>query len=194
MQKTKYKFIIVVVGLVISARASAISINEIDERLELLSLEKLAYIQSRPDNSIAPFTTDGCSGGMSDGWRYLSGLFPSFNMRYGNKPPWESCCVAHDRIYWQGETVNGYMKRKQADLELRACVVETGKSASEELAKKYNTSKSEIEKSFETAAELMYRAVRIGGKPCSLLPWRWGYGWSSCPLLMDEEFKEKDID
>lgn len=182
----------VVVCVIASARVNAVSINEIDERLELIGLEKLAYVQSIPENSIAPFTTDGCSGGMSDGWQYLSSLFPSFNKRYGNKPPWENCCVAHDRIYWRGETDNGYVKRKQADQELRACVVDTGKSASAELAVQYNTSVSEIEKSFEMAAELMYRAVRVGGKPCSLFPWRWGYGWPDCPLFLEDEAMEEE--
>jgi hypothetical protein len=149
-------------------------------------------VQSRPENKIAPFTTDGCSGGMSDGWQYLADLFPSFSNYYGNKPPWETCCVAHDRIYWRGVTDNGYQRRKQADLELRACVIKTGVSASEELAKKYDSSPSEIKKSFDIAADLMYRAVRLGGKPCTFLPWRWGYGWPNCPLMIDEEF-EQDV-
>jgi hypothetical protein len=131
---------------------------------------------------------------MSDGWRYLADLFASFSSHYGNKPPWESCCVAHDRIYWKGETDNGYQKRKQADLELRACVVKTGLLASEELAEKYNTTPNEIKKSFDIAADLMYRAVRIGGKPCTLFPWRWGYGWPNCFLLEDEEFGQDDMD
>ena len=176
-------------------RVEALSINEVDEQLELLSLEKLAYIQSRPENIIAPFSTDGCSGGMSDGWLYLSKLFPSFNKQYGKKPPWESCCVEHDRIYWRGETENGYAKRKQADLELHACVIETGKTLSAELANKYNSSESDVEKSFDVAAELMYRAVRIGGIPCSRLPWRWGYGWPHCPLFMEKNnTDEKQVD
>lgn len=183
---------IIVVCVSASTSVDAISIDEIDERLEQLSLDKLSYIQSRPENSIDPFTTDGCSGGMSDGWRYLSNVFPSFDNRDGNKPLWEDCCVAHDRVYWRGETDKGYMKRKQADLNLRACVVETGKSASEELARKYNTSVSEMEKSFEVAADLMYRAVRIGGKPCSGLPWRWGYGWPNCPLFLEDKSMEDE--
>ena len=33
---------------------------------------------------------------------------------------------------------------------------------------------------YAAIAELMYRAVRIGGIPCSGLPWRWGYGWPEC--------------
>ena len=32
----------------------------------------------------------------------------------------------------------------------------------------------------EAVASLMYRAVRLGGIPCSGLPWRWGYGWPEC--------------
>ena len=186
MGKVLSNTVVVSFCIFISTTVNAISINGIDEHLENLSLEKLAYVQSRSEHSINPFTTDGCSGGMSDGWQYLSDLFPSFASRYGNKPPWESCCVTHDRAYWQGETTDGYVKRKQADLELRSCVIETGKSSSEELARKYDFPVSEIENSFEVAAELMYRAVRIGGKPCSRLPWRWGYGWPYCPLYIDE--------
>ena len=29
-------------------------------------------------------------------------------------------------------------------------------------------------------ADLMYRAVRIGGVPCTGLPWPWDYGWPEC--------------
>ena len=34
--------------------------------------------------------------------------------------------------------------------------------------------------SYEAISELMYRAVRIGGIPCTNQPWRWGYGWQQC--------------
>lgn len=193
-EKSSSNYLMGIFFVVICTNVSAVSIDDIDEHLENLSLEKLAYVQSRPENSVAPFTTDGCSGGMSDGWQYLSDLFPSFNNRYGNKPPWESCCITHDRAYWQGETINGYMKRKQADHDLRTCVVETGKSVSEELANKQKVSVEEVERSFEMAAELMYRAVRVGGKPCSRLPWRWGYGWPHCPLYIDDNPDEESIE
>jgi hypothetical protein len=33
---------------------------------------------------------------------------------------------------------------------------------------------------YQGIADLMYRAVRLGGIPCSGLPWRWGYGWPAC--------------
>ena len=166
---------------------SAPLLEDIDRRLENIGLEKLAYVQANPENKLVSFTTDGCSGGMSDGWEYLADLFPTFRQKFGDKPPWESCCVAHDRVYWKGETENGYDKRQQADAQLKNCVIETGKSLSGELENQFDANKDQIEDAFNVAAELMYRAVRIGGKPCSRLPWRWGYGWPHCPFVINNQ-------
>jgi len=33
---------------------------------------------------------------------------------------------------------------------------------------------------YESIAESMYTAVRLGGMPCTGLAWRWGYGWPAC--------------
>jgi hypothetical protein len=41
-----------------------------------------------------PFTTDGCSGGMTALWRLVS----------RRDPPWQGACVEHDRAYWRGGT------------------------------------------------------------------------------------------
>ena len=41
---------------------------------------------------LQPFTTDGCSGGMSWAWNKLT----------GHAPPWEDACVEHDMAYWAG--------------------------------------------------------------------------------------------
>lgn len=41
-----------------------------------------------------PFTTDGCSGGMTWCWRAAT----------GKPPPWNGACVEHDYAYWQGGT------------------------------------------------------------------------------------------
>ena len=73
-----------------------------------------------------------------------------------------------------------FVARKQADLALLSCVVETGKTRQEELTVKYDVSAGTVETLYAAIAELMYRAVRIGGIPCSALPWRWGYGWPEC--------------
>ena len=60
-----------------------------------------------------PFTTDGCSGGMSIIWRFIS----------GHNPPWEGACIIHDRAYWMG----GCSKmRRAADLRLAYAVCHRG--------------------------------------------------------------------
>ncbi len=60
-----------------------------------------------------PFTTDGCSGGMSWFWRTFK----------GGPPPWEGACVTHDRRYWLGGTA---AERRCFDERLRAHIVGHG--------------------------------------------------------------------
>ena len=66
--------------------------------------------KSKPD---IPFTTDGCSGGMTWAWRTL----------LRRPPPWEGLCVAHDRAYWRGGTQRD---RILADRALLVGVIECG--------------------------------------------------------------------
>jgi len=56
-------------------------------------------------NTIAPFTTDGCS------------LFPDRSLI--SNADWCDCCVAHDLAYWRGGTAE---ERTDADRRLRECV------------------------------------------------------------------------
>ena len=146
--------------------------------IEELRLRQLASVQK--DQVIKPFETDGCSGYQSATWGEFAKTIPGFKAQLGDKPPWESCCVAHDKLYWQGEVVNGYSVRLHADEELKQCVEATGESMAPELGQKYSVSEDKIRKAFALTADLMYKAVRLGGQPCSLLPWRWGYGWPNC--------------
>ncbi|PLY05575.1 MAG: hypothetical protein C0624_04810 [Desulfuromonas sp.] len=132
--------------------------------------------------SITPLASDGCSGGLSAGWELLANSSSLFRQRYGERPPWEACCTAHDHIYWAGETDNGYQQRQQADQALRQCVIEQGQQQAETLSPDLEISPPEVEQLFRQAAELMYVAVRLGGGPCSGLPWRWGYGWPQCGM------------
>lgn len=60
-----------------------------------------------------PFTTDGCSGGMTLLWRLV----------FGVDPPWNDLCVEHDRAYWKGGTA---ADRRTADLKLMASVTNRG--------------------------------------------------------------------
>ncbi len=61
-----------------------------------------------------PFTTDGCSGGMSWVWMKL----------FKTETPWENCCIIHDKAYWRGSS--DPVCRKEADLKLRECVRRKG--------------------------------------------------------------------
>jgi hypothetical protein len=60
-----------------------------------------------------PFTTDGCSGGMTLLWRLL----------FARVPPWEGSCVEHDKWYWRGGSA---ATRRMADRELMASVTKRG--------------------------------------------------------------------
>jgi len=158
------------------------AIQEIEHELEAWRHDYLAQIQAHPGVRIKPFTTDGCSGGLSKGWQHMARVLPVFKRKFGKTPPWEACCVTHDRDYWQGESRHGFTRRLQADQTLRQCVIDYGLTHSDEYARQFNLSKTAIEKHFAFTAELMYRAVRAGGMPCTILSWRWGYGWPYCQL------------
>jgi hypothetical protein len=155
--------------------------SEAEENNENQRMERLAGVQADPAERLAEFTTDGCSGGLTSGWLSLAKLVPAFNALFGERPFWEQCCVEHDYAYWRGETVDGYAKRMHADVQLRRCVSYTGRAMSEGLSVKLDAPPEDIVKAFDIAAELMYDAVRAGGKPCTDYSWRWGYGWSLCP-------------
>lgn len=56
-----------------------------------------------------PFTTDGCSGGMT--W--------AFRLVFRRDPPWQGACIEHDRAYWAGGT---RLDRSKADAWLQVRV------------------------------------------------------------------------
>lgn len=60
-----------------------------------------------------PFTTDGCSGGMS--WLFM--------LCTGKPPPWQQLCVEHDRKYWAG---GSRLARRNADQALLAAMITRG--------------------------------------------------------------------
>ena len=160
-------------------------LDDLERKLELGRHERLREVLQNPEHQLAPFTTDGCSGGLSVGWNYLSEKIDFLKEVHGDLPPWESCCLSHDRLYHDagGRTLTAdksFEARRQADEELRVCVLDTGVSRASELAEQYRLSVEEVGNVYQVIGDLMYRAVRIGGVPCSGLPWRWGYGWPEC--------------
>ena len=161
--------------------AAATAAQPIGEPLEQRLMAHLAEVQQQPASHLVPFTTDGCSGGMSAGWEHMAQLFPRLGTTVGKQPPWEACCVAHDRAYWQGR--GGYQARLAADRALRRCVVASAAHHAPALAARLKVPTGAVADAFVGAADLMYAAVRVGGVPCSTLSWRWGYGWPQCAPL-----------
>lgn len=161
------------------------TMDALERKLEMNRHQKLANIKVHPGSVLEPFTTDGCSGGLSAGWQYLADRIEKVQAIHGTQPPWEICCVSHDQAYHTGadRTANAalsFSARREADLELRACVLETGVKRAPELSAAYSVSEREITLIYTAIGDVMYRAVRIGGLPCTGLPWRWGYGWPQC--------------
>lgn len=130
------------------------------------------------------FTTDGCSGGLSASWGQIAAHWPGFAARYQSSPPFEACCITHDRAY---HGISGartpeasYGARLQADQQLRHCVRQVAAEQGEGLAAEYGVSREALERGFWQLSQAMYFAVRFGGGPCSGLSWRWGYGYPEC--------------
>ncbi|MEM8729551.1 MAG: hypothetical protein AAGF79_06485 [Pseudomonadota bacterium] len=156
-----------------------------------------------PETQLAPFVSDGCSGGMSAAWRGLSDLFAQEEDAAGaGAPPWEDCCRAHDRLYHDAAGSAGsaraagtdrttgadrdaavaasYAARLQADIALRACVIDYGETHVDGLSQSYEVSHAQIRMAYRAIGQTMFIAVRFGGAPCSGLPWRWGFGYPHC--------------
>ena len=152
---------------------------------ELEQHRRLRATRAGPHAKLSEFQTDGCSGGLSVGWDYLGSVVKKFRAVHGARPPWESCCVAHDRHYHQGGPADGtveesYTARLKADLEFKACVRDAGAMRGRQLGAAYGLSGKDTAALYEHVAGLMYLAVRLGGLPCTGLSWRWGYGWPKC--------------
>lgn len=161
------------------------SAANIQREFELKAHRKL--IQSLKENgpSLDAFSTDGCSGGLSKAWRAVSDRFPVFAKAHKNIPPWEPCCVIHDRSYHSAGGANeaheSYAARLSADQALRECVFGTRHKRSADLSAQYGLSEDQIHATYEAISNAMFDAVRVGGLPCSGLAWRWGYGYPRCP-------------
>ena len=136
----------------------------------------MAHIASA-DITLAPFETDGCSGGLSTVWGAMATQFSTFAQEYQSRPPWESCCVTHDQAYHNAgaaaDPIASFEARLAADLALKSCVIATGA----------DLGAGDTVGTYQRIATSMYVAVRLGGGPCSGQPWRWGHGSPACSDL-----------
>ena len=158
--------------------------TDLQRTLEMPAHRSLQSVIADAENELSPFETDGCSGGMSWSWRVVADLFPDFEEAQGATPPWEACCVTHDRAYHDADGTtdaeSSFTARLAADEKLRLCVVSQGESQVSDLANRYDVSEERIRFAYKMIGDAMYNAVRFGGAPCSGLPWRWGFGYPGC--------------
>lgn len=174
------------VGLLIAASSStAVSADTgSGVRYGLEMAGHRALERMRKDNTPDPFTTDGCSGGMSAVWQIVARSFPGFEATHGTVPPWQGCCVSHDRTYHSAgpdpDPLSSFAARLTADETLRDCVQTRAQARLGDLAVAYGVSEEDVLTGYRLISEAMFTAVRAGGAPCSGLSWRWGYGYPSC--------------
>jgi hypothetical protein len=157
--------------------------------LELPFHDGLVAVIGAPDTTLAPFATDGCSGGLSATWGVVADLFPEFAAAHDGRPPWEDCCVEHDRVYHDADRATdaetSYDARLAADEALRRCVRSAGERRAPDLAAYYGVTETQVQLAYGAIGDAMFNAVRFGGAPCSGLPWRWGYGFPGCFVMAE---------
>ena len=167
-----------------SDAASADWTEQFSRGVELPSHRRLETVRHDPATELAEFTTDGCSGGMSSLWSFVADQYPAFAAAHGGLPPWEECCILHDRAYHSAgpdpDADASYSARLSADAELRACVASTADARDAVLKDEYGLTEAQVRSAYSGIAEAMFIAVRLGGGPCTGLPWRWGYGYPKC--------------
>lgn len=161
--------------------------SSLSRSLELPAHAALQSLISRNETDLAPFTTDGCSGGLSQVWALVAENFPDFHETHADEPPWQGCCVTHDRAYHNAggaqDAATSYSARLHADEILRGCVIQTADARMDDLMSLYDVDEDQVRAAYNTIAGAMYLAVRFGGAPCSGLPWRWGFGYPQCTVL-----------
>lgn len=159
-------------------------LSDLRRGLEMPAHRALMRVANDPAAALSPFATDGCSGGLSSTWSVVADLFPDFAEAHENRPPWEACCVVHDRRYHGagGARTAGdsYDARLAADEDLRACVVAGGEDRVTALADHYEVSEDQVRLAYRMIGDAMFNAVRLGGGPCTGLSWRWGFGYPGC--------------
>ena len=159
-------------------------LTDLRRGVEIPAHRALMRVANDPAVALAPFVTDGCSGGLSSTWSAVADLFPDFAEAHDNRPPWEPCCVAHDRRYHDAggarTAEDSYDARLAADEDLRACVVAGGEDRVAVLADHYDVSEDQVLLAYRMIGDAMFNAVRLGGAPCTGLPWRWGFGYPGC--------------
>lgn len=147
--------------------------------------ERLVRAYRASGGKLAKFESDGCSVGISPGWRAASAINPFLARNRTGGPPFEHCCVAHDKVYHSAarnypNPLASLRARTLADDALRRCVRRAGLDVKREIEKKTGVSANATALSYGFFGEIMQGAVTIGGGPCTGASWRWGNGSVQC--------------
>lgn len=179
-KKVLFTLLLIVVSLVSYFQFfHSITMSPVTEAEQVIVLES-----AKQKYPLSSFSSDGCSGNVSALWdnsvKTLSSKFPSFSDKYSatQQIPFEEACVVHDKVYHLGE--GGYIGRLRADNELRMAIIDYSIDNSEEIKKRTGIkSTEEVIFMYEFIAETIYRGVRLGGAPCTGMPYAWGFGYNN---------------
>lgn len=147
--------------------------------------ERLVRAYTASGGKLSRFWSDGCSAGISPGWRAAALVNPFLARNATGGPPFEHCCVAHDRAYHgaardHSNPLASMRARALADDALRRCVRRTGLEVKKSIEKTAGVSANATALSYGLLGEIMQGAVTAAGGPCTGASWRWGNGSVQC--------------
>ena len=157
-------------------------IDKLEYKVEIDRHERLAATRKAAGVTLAPFVSDGCSGGQSAGWALASSRFDFLLSVMAATRHRESCArsmtKSATRADRQMPTQRPALKRGVSQTSNCAhAYAGLARSERKILMTEYGLGRDEVTLLYRGIADAMYRAVRLGGAPCTRLPWRWGFGW-----------------
>ena len=165
------------IGIAYFSTHGTLTINPLTEHKQ-----QKALLFAKTQNELSPFTTDGCSAGLSDTWREIVGSLSESNVEFDSRyadamdVPFEEACVTHDRAYHEG--IGGYAGRLAADNQLRTDILQYAIDNTKDIKNRTNLKTDEQALFlYEGIAEATYRGVRLGGAPCTNQTYAWGFGY-----------------
>jgi hypothetical protein len=147
--------------------------------------ERLVRAYAASGRKLSRFWSDGCSAGLSQGWRMAALANPFLARNSTGGPPFEHCCVEHDRVYHSAARDHpnpqaSMRARALADEALRQCVKRSGFEVKRNIEATTGISANATALSYGFLGEVMQGAVSAAGGPCTGASWRWGNGSAQC--------------
>jgi hypothetical protein len=77
-------------------------VEDLEFRIEIGRHERFVERRAARDATLAPFRSDGCSGGLSSGWAFVSNAAPAVALFYDIVAKVESCRAVNSRRHETG--------------------------------------------------------------------------------------------